>query len=335
MLNANEYQEFFKNYTLADAAVRSRDTFSFLLKENQPDEGLQEDSDTGKQIRLITFFVNAEPENRIGYGQYLGFLRSKLAVSQHPKPQAVLVDSSGEVAVLGGGVNDMERSIDYDADGPRRGSITGVSTLFGQVYAVGPWRSVARRTGPDQWESLCARSILPKPGTGKGLEFGTDWGFHAIDGFAPDDLYAAGGYGDLWRYDGQKWHQCALPTNMLLYNVCCAGDGQVYVGAQGGSILRGRGERWEVIHQGEMTLPFKDMVWYGDRVWCTSDYGLWQIVDGKLAEADVPEAVRSCAGNLSVGDGVLLLAGVYGATVFDGKQWRPLIDTFALAAATP
>lgn len=329
MLNELEYQTFFQGYSLTDAAVRSRDTFSFLLRENQPDEGCSQDSDTGKQIRLINFFVNAEPTRRIGCGQYLGFLRSKLAVAHHPVEQAVLIDSTGEVAVLGGGKNDMEQQIEYGPDGPRRGSITCASTLFGHVYVAGPWRTIARRIGVDQWESLCADSILPKPGTRKSLEFGTDWGFRSVDGFASNDLYAAGGYGDLWRYNGHRWLQCALPSRMLLHNVCCAGDGHVYVGAQGGSVLRGREDRWEIIHEGRMTLPFKDMVWYGGRVWCTSDYGLWQIAGGELVEADVPHAVHSCAGNLSVGDGVMLLAGIYGATVFDGQRWTPVIDRLA------
>ncbi|MFC4161900.1 WD40/YVTN/BNR-like repeat-containing protein [Chitinimonas lacunae] len=335
MLNATEYQVFFKGYSLVDAAIRSRDSFSFLLKQDEPEGGMPDEAKTGQRVRLINFFTQAEPNDRIDCGQYLGFLRAKLAVSTQPKLQAVLVDSSGEVAVLGGGDDDMEQTIVEDPDGPRRSIITAVATLFGHVYAVGLWRSVAKRLGPNQWESLCTQAILPKPGTGKGVEFGTHWGFQAIDGFAPDDLYATGGHGEVWHYDGQVWKQCPLPTNLVLYNVCCAGDGQVYIGAQSGSILRGREDHWEVIHQGSMTLPFKDMVWYQDRVWCTSDYGLWQIVDGQLIEADVPLAVRACAGNLAVGDGVMLLAGIYGATVYDGQQWQALIDFFALAKTAP
>ena len=74
-----------------------------------------------------------------------------------------------------------------------------------------------------------------------------------------------------------------------------------------------------------MTLAFKDMVWFDGKVWCTSDYGLWVIKDGKLKEAELPAEVTACAGNLSVGDGVMLLAGMYGATVYDGKTWTRLI----------
>ena len=49
------------------------------------------------------------------------------------------------------------------------------------------------------------------------------------------------------------------------------------------------------------------------------------IEDGKLKEAELPAEVTASAGNLSVGDGVMLLAGMYGATVYDGKTWTRLI----------
>ncbi len=111
---------------------------------------------------------------------------------------------------------------------------------------------------------------------------------------------------------------------MYIHNVCCAGDDYVYVGMQSGSVLRGRENTWELIHTGTLTLPFKDIVWFAGKVWCTSDYGVWTIDNGKLTDADIPVLAHSCSGNLSVGDGVMLLAGRYGAAVFDGKSWEQL-----------
>ncbi|WP_348945531.1 hypothetical protein ABHF33_02765 [Chitinibacter sp. FCG-7] len=150
--------------------------------------------------------------------------------------------------------------------------------------------------------------------------------FEDIDGFSKTDIYAVGGKGDAWHFDGERWQQLPFPSNMQLEAVCCAGDGQVYIGAEQGTVFRGRGNRWEMIYKGQMSLPYRDMVWHDGRVWCTSDYGLWTITDGQHERADVPHKVYSCAGHLSVGDGVMLLAGLWGTMLHDGKEWLPIID---------
>jgi len=177
--------------------------------------------------------------------------------------------------------------------------------------------------GPNAWESLIGdRSTLPLPPKVDGPF--SDGGFDAIAGFSETDIYCVGGKGDAWRYDGTRWQVCPVGTDMQFWSVCCAGDGLVYIGMQSGSVLRGRENDWEVIHQDEMTLPFKDMVWFDGKVWCTSDYGLWVIENGQLSEADVPPGVKACSGNLSVGDGLMLLAGMYGASVYGGGRRQRL-----------
>lgn len=141
----------------------------------------------------------------------------------------------------------------------------------------------------------------------------------------------AGGEGDVWRFDGRCWHMCPMPTNLLMESICCAGDGFVYIGLLGGGIVKGRENSWQVIHEAQMTLPFKDLVWYAGKVWATSDHGLWVIENDRVVEAEVPAEIKACSGNLSVGDGVMLLAGGYGAAVFDGKNWEVIISSFAYA----
>ena len=93
-----------------------------------------------------------------------------------------------------------------------------------------------------------------------------------------------------------------------------------------GSVFKGRGAEWKRLYRGDMTLPFRDMVWHQGKVWCTSDYGLWVVDSDKVKEADVPDKIRAYSGHLSVGDGVMLLAGIYGAAMHDGREWRMVID---------
>ena len=145
--------------------------------------------------------------------------------------------------------------------------------------------------------------------------------FDDIDAFSANDVYAVGGNGCVWHYDGQAWRECAFPTNMRLYSVCCGGDGSVYVGAQSGTVFKGRGDQWKLISRGDFSLPFKDMVWHAGTLWCTSDYGLWSLQDGRIESVLATDEVLACAGHLAVGDGVMLLAGQSGVSFHDGEMW--------------
>ncbi len=113
---------------------------------------------------------------------------------------------------------------------------------------------------------------------------------------------------------------------MAMESLCCAGDGNVYVGLQSGGLMRGREDEWELIHEDKMSVSFKDMVWYQDQLWCTSEYGLWTVGrGGKLVHADVPALASACSGNLSTADGILMVAGLNGAAIHDGDEWHRLL----------
>ena len=109
-------------------------------------------------------------------------------------------------------------------------------------------------------------------------------------------------------------------------------DGFVYVGAESGTVFKGRNHEWQLIERGYLTLPFEDMVWFQDRVWCTSDYGLWVIEDDTVEYADVPPEVKVCSRSLSVSDNIMLLAGFGGAAFHDGKAWQVIFNTIEMEA---
>ncbi len=308
-----EWQSAGKGFFIYDCAVRSADIFSFLLLEAKDDAA-------GGHKRLLSYYPYDDAGDRLDWTTYEGFDSPKLIASAAPNNQALMVCLNNQVAAFGGGDDDMEQDIPKEA----LFSCNGLATIDGHVYAAGSWRTVCKRMGPNAWESLIGdRNTLPLPP--KVDKYFSDGGFKAIAGFSEADIYCVGGKGDAWRYDGTRWHVCPVGTDMQFRSVCCAGDGLVYIGMQSGCVLRGRENDWEVIHLDEMTLPFKDMVWFGGKVWCTSDYGLWVIENGQLSEADVPPEVKACSGNLSVGDGVMLLAGMYGACVYDGATWQRIL----------
>ncbi|NMG71401.1 hypothetical protein [Parazoarcus communis] len=104
-------------------------------------------------------------------------------------------------------------------------------------------------------------------------------------------------------------------------------------GEQSGTLFRGRDKHWEMIERGNMSLPFRDIVWHAGRLWCTSDYGLWPLEAGQLVRVELPSDIAVCEGNLSAADGVMLMAGAHGAAFHDGNDWQLIFNTFKMEQA--
>ena len=300
----------FYNRWVFDCVAVDRNAFNFVLFDNVA-------KDNGNRVFCsVTFGANANLDGR----KYTGFLFPMLGVAPNLGRTVVMLGLVQHVAVLGEAGDGMWPDISNSDAGPLSTGPEAVATIDGRLYVCGGWRHVCYLNDDKTWVSI--RKNLPDPPNPKKA---SRFGFHGIAGFSADDIYAVGGEGDVWRYDGRLWRQCAVPTNMRMESVCCAGDGNVYVGLQSGGLMRGREDSWEVIHEDRMSVPFKDIVWYQDRLWCTSEYGLWTLdAKGRLVDADVPPEVRACAGNLSAADGVMLLGGLGGAAICDGKAWHRL-----------
>ena len=204
------------------------------------------------------------------------------------------------------------------ADGNfKRGHIARLKALDGYLYACGGGRAIGKRIDKGQWQSFS--QLIPD-----GYDEGNHTSFHDFDGWGENDIYAVGGLGDVWHFNGQDWRHIPFPSNFPTSAVCCGGDGNVYIATYNGFFM-GRDNHWKNIGGIGTDLPIKDMVWYEDQVWCTNDYGLWTITNGQVRRADVPSEVSACAGNLSVGEGVLLLAGLYGAVFKENGEWQTIV----------
>ncbi|WP_338848513.1 hypothetical protein V8J88_06395 [Massilia sp. W12] len=320
-LDKISFDKYIKGSTLIDAVVRRKDMLYFIFEDDAP----RPETET-TWTRVIT--CNDRPGLRPwGIAELKGMLNMKASVAYQPKEQFVGFSLNHHIYAIGSGEVGFEKDLssgknDAGEWAGMRGGAVKSKTIDGWLWIVGSGRSVMRRQGNNTWEwhsAIPDRSLMD------------DGGFEDIDGFSSTDIYAAGGHGDVWHFDGKTWRAIPFPSNMSLETVCCAGDGMVYIGADEGAVFQGRGEQWKLIHRGDTTLSYTDLVWYQDRVWGTSDYGVWHIQNGKVKRAHLPDGVRVCAGHLSAADGVLLLAGQYGATLFDGKQWNRIIDFNNLA----
>ena len=287
--------------------------------------------------REIGFYDDEPKDKKVGNREFVNFSRTFAGAALKNGSNPVLfIDSGRQVFSKDGKHKGMEQPIPESESGPMRGIVNRVRMIRGDLYIAGGHRSVCRRSGVNDWESMCYDLPVPTLAEHEDVERLRDMSFIDIDGFNAEDMYVVAGRGVVWHLQGQHWKRVAFPSNMFLESVCCGGDGQVYIGAQSGTVFRGRGERWEMIHRGDMTLPFKDMVWHAGQLWCTSDYGLWTLQDGQIVSAhgQMPSEVFVCAGNLSVADGVMLMAGRNGAAYHDGSDWRLIFNTHQMEQRT-
>ncbi len=203
--------------------------------------------------------------------------------------------------------------------------------INGLLYAVGTGHTVCRRRGVNDWESFCFNLPLGSRADHEDEVRSENMAFVDIDGFSDEDMYVVAGQGVVWNLQGKTWKQISFPSNMYLESVCCAGDGYVYIGAQSGTVFRGRGDKWKMIHRGDLTLPFKDMVWHAGQLWCTNDYGLWTLSSDDIRRVEeIPSEIMVCAGNLSAADGVMLMAGTNGAAFHDGEKWQLIFNYYQM-----
>ena len=312
LLSPEDYRKNLRNHNILGCVVRQRSIFYFLAAEDYTKgeffkihNSAPDDDDIPR--RVVSFMRQKADGQQWSHSGLQGFYGLVGAAAFTPKEQLVVSCLDGAVFAIGSGESGIEQDI------PRRGGIAKAKTIGTSVFVAGGGRTVAKRVDKSQWINL-TKSLSP----GKRSD---SFGFRDVDGFAEDHLYAAGGDGDVWRFEEGKWSACAFPSNMALFSVCTSPTGKVYVSGLMGATFVGLRDSWRLLAEPGLSIPFKDMVWYEDRVWGTNDYGVWWIKDDKLMLADLPGSVRLCAGYLSARDGVLLLAGHGGAAFLENGQW--------------
>ncbi|WP_155274255.1 hypothetical protein [Pseudomonas chlororaphis] len=322
MISVENFSKRLLGYNITDCEVRRKGFFYFVAREDYTqwtDWKEQGESPSEKFLykRIVTFIQDKEPERQWGHGRLRGFDRITCGISNHPKEQFVAGSMTGQIYVLGGGDDEIENGVSDQL----RGILTDFRNIEGALHVAGSGRVAGVREGKNKWKWLA--SDVPFDMDTEALSAG----FDAIDGFSRDDIYAAGGKGDVWHYNGEAWRRIDFPSNMTIEAVCCGADGRVYISGYEALTFVGRGDSWKPVKKKEIIpLGFKDMVWYEDRIWCTNDNGVWWIVNDEIVPANIPALAKVSSGNLSARDGVLLLAGFYGAAYLENGQWHQIFS---------
>ena len=299
-------------FELSGCAIRRRNIIAFW--------GQKWDNPDPLDIRptRVFFFYPEKPEERRWAwrepAETRGFRGCAVTV---PEERWVFVADDGEVYVVGGGVDAFEGPI---SSAPRY-FFSNVKNVAGKAVAVGPRRTVFIRDAPNSWRQL-ADGLFPQ-GDQTNLDAA---GFSDIDGFSESDMYACGGRGDLWHFDGRRWTPMDVPTNDNLWRLRCASDGNVYVITGRRAILFGRNQSWSMVTQDLTEQVLESIVEFQNRVIISTESALFEMVGGAFQVAQLGEMppMRSRS-FLAAGDGILLVAGSRDACSFDGTAWAVIM----------
>ncbi len=331
IFDKKSWGKFGHGFSVYDCAIRDRDNLYFLLVEDT------EIQDPIPETRLLFVYADLNIDERFFAKRFTQFNVTSIAYHANSTREILAVDTFGHVYSYDTERDGEEAILDthWPTQEKRSAGISRVVRVNQQLYAIGSERRIYRRKGINSWPELSAEGPgVPFPHerlTGASV---FDFGFEDMSSFGSDDMYAVGGTGDVWHFNGKHWQQIHFPSNELLYTVCCAGDGNVYITGNGGSIWVGRNDRWKRIVEGKFSLSFKDTEWFSGRLYCGNSYGLWFLSNGKLEplKNEVDSVVATSAGRIDISpDGTLMLtAGPYGASIFDGTNWEVLFNSIQL-----
>lgn len=340
IIDEESYGKYFKGFDIYDCTYgykHGKIGFSLIeLVDEDHDE--YENPFYIPEKRLISITLASSPKNYI-YGRRATGL-SLMTISSGWSPsqtECVMVSQDRDVMSY---KEDVYKGVEDSINILIPGSVDMFSVIIKlvrigtSIYAIGSGFRVYKRVNYQVWQEHSTSLPVPDGHVERKAEALTRSFFRDLSGFSESDMYAVGGVGTVYHFNGDQWKQLPFPTNKLLYTVCCAGDGFVYIADFDGSVWKGRNEQWTQITHGGMSMPFLDMGWFDGRLWCASDYGIWVLEDDKLVLAmyakhkPIPPEVAVLSKRIDVSpDGtVMMVCGSRGAAIYDGNEWNVLFD---------
>jgi hypothetical protein len=310
------WSENLRGMLITDCSVRDRNIIYLCLRQNLPHEKALQLLDHDIQTTLLAIFLDT-PDDQFGGAYLTGFNKPRIGVCRKPIPQGLLVarNSGGQVSLMGGGKDFPDEYIHKDG-WPMTWRI---KCIDGYAYSVGGQRKIYKRTDVGNWMKF---ADLPKS---ENIE---TVGFNDMDAFNESDMYAVGGHGDVWHYNGKQWQQMGFPSNVQLGTVTCAGDGNVYISGEGGSLWIGQKSTWKSIYKGSSSILWNDVLWFEGKLWLSSDYQ-FRTWNGKDLEPVMHEGKTvPMNGHMDAYDGLLAIASSEYVMTYDGKSWKHIVSPY-------
>lgn len=245
-----------------------------------------------------------------GEEKVLPWLTAGIASTDRRSVEFVIVGWAGQALVIQDQTSHREaiqRKDDYVS------IVRSLATIDDAVYAVGMRRQVYKRIGRDRWEEI-----------DHGVAYHGDEpaiGFNASAGFDDREIYAVGLNGEIWRWEDDQWRAIHSPTSVHLHSICCAPDGQVYVGGRSGLLLRGRRDSWELLDT-ETEETIWNLHWFDGQLYAIVGQGIYRGVTGDLQKIPNDLVADGDFGSLSSTGGALWAFGRKKIVRYDGSAWN-------------
>jgi hypothetical protein len=190
--------------------------------------------------------------------------------------------------------------------------LRSVHDIDGVAHAVGFRGMVYRLDALDRWTRI-----------DEGLPSTFD--IEAIHGWSTSDLYAVGGNGEAWHFDGKLWRRIDLPTSQTLTCVKCTPEKLVYVGGHRGTLLRGSGSQWAALPQPEVPDALWDLEWFKGTLFASTLDGLYQLAGDLLEPVKFGKVMPGSTYQLSAVDDVMWSSGEFDIMEFNGQTWTRIL----------
>ncbi|GAB2854576.1 hypothetical protein GCM10027277_23880 [Pseudoduganella ginsengisoli] len=324
-IDKSTWIDYLQGWEIIDVAVRDKNIVYLGARKSIGYEDASHLANHDIPTKIIAIYLD-EPSGlvngsrlNIGGQELSGMAFPVIGVSRLPfsRPGGMVSakNMDGDTWPIGGGNGPMEHISPGAWPHPYR-----LKCINGYTYSVGAGRSLYKRVAVGQWQSF--RDGFPK------VQSSNKLGFRDLDAFSDHDMYAVGGHGDVWHYDGTKWTQMGFPSNVQLGTVTCAGDGNVYISSEGGSLWVGNKSTWKRIYEGGSSVLWNDVLWFQDKLWLASDYN-FAIWNGKELEPVMHDGKPvSIRGHMDAYDGLLVVASLEFAMAFDGQQWQTIVAPY-------
>lgn len=319
-LDKQRWLEVLSEFDIVDVAIQSKNTLHLCARLHMSYDEASHLLDADIATRLVILYTDRPEGENCGFEELTDMPFPVVGVSRSPFPHPVgmlcAMSKNGDVWPRGGGVNGPLEQI---SPGGWPGTVR-LKCINGYTYAVGIGRQIFKRVAIGKWVPF--QEGFPKS------ERTDTMGFQDMDAFSDSDIYAVGGNGDVWHFDGSKWRQMGFPSNVQLATVTCAGDGNVYISGEGGSLWVGKKSTWKRIYEGGSSILWNDVVWFQDKLWLASDYQFRQLNGTSLEPVIHDGETVPMNGHMDVHDGLLVIANAHYVRSFNGTTWHRLVEPY-------
>ncbi len=329
------WEDALKGWVIVSAAVVDDTTFAFSANWDETYHGPTLPSDVTD--RLVYCDLKAATWGGKKYNGGFSFARSAGGVTPEGLSQALFATAGGYVSsfTFPDGPFGMEADM----------SARGAANLFfagAHYYTYGLGNTFLRRNRPGDWTII-------SEATGSRVEQRRAGNITAGGGFSDDDIYLWNSgpldgdpedvIGHLLHWDGKSLTKLPVPAQLSkgidgspfwAHSICCVPDGRVFLSGTDGELVVGnRKTGFKVLVPAlDEHLPGMNMAWFKGKLYGAIDFGLFSfdfkrnrwVGEPFLGDPNAPVNFPYIDAN----ENVMLVAGGYGASIYDGERWARL-----------